>query len=46
MYSTHNKGKSVAVEQFIRFIRKKNYLLEKKFTNTWLQYQRISLLIN
>ena len=39
VYSTHNKGKSVVTEKFIR-------TLKKKIINTWLQYQKMSILIN
>ena len=39
MYSTHNKRKSVVTERFIR-------TLKKKIINTWLQYQKMSILIN
>ena len=39
VYSTHNKGKSVVTERFIRTLKKKNI-------NTWLQYQKMSILIN
>ena len=34
MYSTHNEGKSVVAERFIRTINNKT-------TNTWLQYQKM-----
>ena len=34
MYSTHNEGKSVVAERFIRTL------------NTWLQYQKMWILIN
>ena len=33
MDSTHNEGKSVVAERFIR-------TLKLKFTSTWLQYQK------
>ena len=39
MYSTHNEEKSVAAEKFIRTLRLKS-------TNTWLQYQKMCVLIN
>ena len=39
MYSTNNEGKSVVAERFIR-------TLKIEFTNTWLQYQKICVLIN
>ena len=39
MYSTNNEGKSVIAERFIR-------TLKIKFINTWLQYQKMCLLIN
>ena len=39
MYSKHNEGKSAIAERFIR-------TLKIKFINTWLQYQKMSLLIN
>ena len=34
MYSTHNEGKSVVAERFIRTLR-------IQFVNTWHQYQNI-----
>ena len=40
MYSIHNGGKSVAAERFIRTIK------NKTFINIWLQYQKMSILIN
>ena len=36
-YSTHNEGKSVVAERFIEIER-------IKFINTWLQFQKISIL--
>ena len=39
MYSTHNEGKSVVAERFIRN-------LKIKFINTWLQHQKMCILIN
>ena len=39
MYSTHNEGKSVVAERFIR-------TLFTKFTNIWLQYSEICIFIN
>ena len=39
MYSTHNEGKSVVAERFIR-------TLKTKFTNTWRKYQKMCILIN
>ena len=39
MYSTHNEGKSVIAERFIRTLR-------MKFVNTWLQLQKMFILIN
>ena len=39
MYSTHNDGKSVIAERFIRTIK-------IKFINTWLQYRKMCILIN
>ena len=39
MCSTHNKGKSVAAERFIR-------TLKKKVISMWLQYQKICISIN
>ena len=36
-YSTHNEGKSVVAERFIETER-------IKFINTWLQFQKISIL--
>ena len=39
MYSTHNEGKSVIAERFIS-------TLKMKFINTWLQYQKMFILIN
>ena len=39
MYSTHNEGKTVVAERFIR-------TLKKKFTSTRLQYQKMWILIN
>ena len=38
MYSAHNKGKYVAAERFIR-------TSENKFTNRWLQCQKMFILI-
>ena len=38
-YSTHNEGKYVIAERFIR-------TLKLKFINTWLQYQKMCILIN
>ena len=37
MYSMHNERKSAVAERFIRRL---------KFTNTWLQYQKMCILIN
>ena len=39
MYSTHNKGKSVVAERFVR-------TLKLKSTNAWHQYQKMCILIN
>ena len=39
MYSTHNEGKSVVAEQFMRTIK-------NKIQNTWLLYQKMCILIN
>ena len=39
MYSLHKKGKSVVAERFIR-------TLKLKYTNTWLKYQKMCILIN
>ena len=39
MYSTHNDGKSVAAERFIRTLKNEIY-------NAWLQYQKLCMLIN
>ena len=39
MYSTHNEGKSVVAERFVRTSKKNIY-------NTWLQYQKMCILIN
>ena len=39
IYSTHNEGKSVIAERFIR-------ALKNKFISIWLQYQKMYLLIN
>ena len=39
MYSTHNEGKYVAAERFIR-------ILKIEFRNTWLQYQKMFIFIN
>ena len=39
MYSRHNEVKSVIVERFIR-------TLKTKFKSTWLQYQKMCILIN
>ena len=40
MYSIHNERKSDAAEIFIRTLKK------LKSTNTWLQYQKMNILIN
>ena len=37
MYSTHNEGKSVVADRFIRTLKNKI---------AWLQYQKMCLLIN
>ena len=39
MYSTSNEEKSVIAERFIR-------TLKNEFTNIWLQYKKLSILIN
>ena len=39
MYSIHNEEKSVAAERFIR-------TLKKKIINPWLQFQKMSILMN
>ena len=39
MYSTHNEGKSVVAERFVRTSKNNIY-------NTWLQYQKMCILIN
>ena len=39
MCSMHNEGKSVAVERFIR-------ILKKKIIHVWLQFQNMFILIN
>ena len=39
MYSIYNAGKSVVAERFMR-------TLKTKSTSTWLQYQKMFLLIN
>ena len=39
MYSTQNEGKSVIAEKFIR-------ILKIKSINTWLQFQKMFILIN
>ena len=39
MYSTHNEGKYVVAERFIR-------ILKIEFRNTWLQYQKMFIFIN
>ena len=38
-YSTHNEGKSVIAEKFIRSLKIKSI-------NTWLQFQKMFILIN
>ena len=40
MNSTHNKGKSVVAERFIRALK------NKKIRNIWLQYRKICILIS
>ena len=40
IYLTHNEGKSVVVERFIRTLKK------KEFVSIWLQYQKMCILIN
>ena len=39
MHSTHNKGKSVAAERFIRTLR-------NKIINIWIQFQKMFILID
>ena len=39
MYSKHNEGKSAIAEKFVR-------TLKIKFINTWLQFQKMFILIN
>ena len=39
MYSTHNGGKSVVAERFIR-------TLKTKSINTWLQFQKMLIMTN
>ena len=39
IHSTHNEGKSVVGGKFIR-------TLKKKIINTWLQFQKMFILIN
>ena len=39
IYLTHNKGKSVVAERFIRTFK-------MKFISLWLQYQKMCILIN
>ena len=39
IYSVQNEGKSVIAERFIR-------TLKNKILNTWIQYQKIYILIN
>ena len=39
IYLTHNEGKSVVVERFIR-------TLKNKIISIWLQYQKMCILIN
>ena len=39
VYSTHYEGKFVVAERFIRTLRIES-------TNTWLQFQKMSILIN
>ena len=41
MYSTHNEGKSVVAERFIRTLKNKIYK-----QSIWLQYQKIFIWIN
>ena len=38
MYSTHNEGKSVVAEKCIR-------TLKIEYRNTWLQYQKMCIMI-
>ena len=39
IYLTHNQGKSVVAEKFIRTFK-------MKFISLWLQYQKMCILIN
>ena len=40
MYSTHNEGKSIVATRIIRTLKNKMY------KSIWLQYQKMSILIN
>ena len=39
MYSTHNEGKSVIAERFIK-------KLKMRLINTWLEFQKVCILMN
>ena len=46
MYSTHNEGKSIATERFIRTLKNKSYKYKKKCFYKKYQYQNIFILVN